>query len=120
MTVDEFVKTKIDLEYRELAQTIRNFMSQEAPEAKELFTYGLPMWKKNHLFAYISPSKSGLKLSFIFAVHFKEDKLGLLKGNAKHARYLELKTIADFEPKTVKYYLNQALEYDKSYAVHKH
>ena len=47
MTVDEFVKSKVQPELRPIAAAIRSVMKESAPKASEAISYGIPMFKYN-------------------------------------------------------------------------
>jgi len=42
-----------------------------------------------------------------------EDKYGLLRGVGKHARHVKLKTLEDVKKTALRYYVRQALKFDK-------
>lgn len=112
MTVDEFVKSKVLPEFRPVVAALRSLIKESAPEAKEVMSYGLPMYKQKLTFAWISPSKTGITFSFMRGVAF-EDKYGLLKGVAKHARYVRMKNLDEVNKPALRYYIKQALKFDK-------
>jgi uncharacterized protein YdhG (YjbR/CyaY superfamily) len=64
MTVDEFVKTKVLPEYREIVSMLRELMHKMAPDAKEAISYGIPVYKKKRILAVISPPRKVLPLLF--------------------------------------------------------
>jgi uncharacterized protein YdhG (YjbR/CyaY superfamily) len=43
MTVDEFVKSNVLLEFRRVVAAIRSLMKEYAPRAQESISYGIPM-----------------------------------------------------------------------------
>ena len=112
MTVDEFVKSKVLPEFRPVVAALRHLMKECAPDAKEEMYYGLPMYKKKLTIAWISPSKTGITLSFMRGVGF-DDRYGLLRGTAKHSRYVRMKSVGDINRPALRYYVKQALKFDK-------
>jgi hypothetical protein len=112
MTVDEFVEAKVLPEFRPVVAAIQSLMKEAAPNAKEMMSYGLPMYIQKLTIAWISPSKTGITFSFMRGAGF-EDKYGLLRGGAKHARQVKLKSLDDVNKPALKYYIKQALKFDK-------
>jgi hypothetical protein len=112
MTVDEFVESKVLPEFRPVVAAVRNLMKESASNAKEEMSYGLPMYIQKLTMAWISPSKTGITLSFMRGVGF-EDKYGLLRGTAKHARFVRMKNVGDVNKPALRYYVKQALKLDK-------
>lgn len=112
MTVDEFVERKVLPEFRPVVAAVRSLMKESAPDAHELMSYGLPMYKQNLTFAWISPSKTGITLSFMRGVGF-DDWYGLLRGAAKHARFVKMKNVGEVNKPALRYYVKQALKFDK-------
>lgn len=49
MAVDEFVKTKVLPEYRVIVSMLRKLMQEMAPDAKEVISYGIPVYKKKRI-----------------------------------------------------------------------
>ena len=112
MTVDEFVKSNVLPEFQPVVAAIRSLMKEAAPDAREMMSYGLPMYIQRLTVAWISPSKTGITFSFMRGVSF-QDKYGLLRGSAKHARYVKMKTVGEVNEPALKYYVKQALKFDK-------
>jgi hypothetical protein len=52
--------------------------------------------------AWVNPSKTGVTLGFREGVHF-DDKYGLLRGAAKHAKHVRMKNLAEVNPPALKY-----------------
>jgi hypothetical protein len=113
MTVDEFVKTRVQPEHRPIVAALRGLMRENAPEAHEAISYGMPTYGQNKPVAWINASKSGITIGFRQGVYF-EDKYSLLRGDAKHARKVMLKTVDDVNRPALKYYIKQALKLDKA------
>jgi hypothetical protein len=112
MTVNQFIKSNVLPEYRPVVAAVRSLMKESAPGAKEMMSYGLPMYIERLTVAWISPNKNGIKLSFMRGASF-EDRYGLLRGTAKHARFVNLKKLDDVNKPALRYYIKQALKYDK-------
>jgi len=111
-TVEEFIAAKVAPELRPVVARLRVLMPKLAPQAAELYTYGLPMWKVTNIIAWISPTKKDITLSFTMGKLF-EDKYEQLKGTAKWARFVKLKPVADINQTQLRYYLKQAVAHDK-------
>ena len=112
MTVDEFVDSKVVPEFRPVVAAVRTLMKESAPKAREEMSYGLPMYLQKLTLAWISPSKTGITLSFMRGVGF-EDRYGLLRGTAKHARFVRMKNMSEVNRPALRYYMKQALKFDK-------
>jgi hypothetical protein len=111
MTVDEFVESKVLPEFQPVVAAIRSLMREAAPDAEELMSYGLPMYKQKFTFAWISPSKTGITFSFMRGVAF-EDKYGLLGRASKHSRSVKIKNLGELSKPALRYYVKQALKLD--------
>jgi len=111
MTVDEFIEARVLPEFHDVVARIRQFMSEEAPDAKEYVAYGIPVYKGRKIFAVISPTKKDITFSFTHGREF-EDKYGLLKGVGKLAKHVKMKSLKDFNKEALKYYLKQAMAID--------
>jgi uncharacterized protein YdhG (YjbR/CyaY superfamily) len=112
MTVDEFVKSKVLPEFRPVVAALRKLMKENAPNAQELISYGIPVYAMKKPMAWINPSKTGVTLGFREGTHF-DDKYGLLRGTAKHAKHVRIKNLADMNTAALKYYIKQAVKLDK-------
>ncbi len=113
MTVDEYVRTKVQPEFQDTVARLRGLMHELAPEVRETMSYGMPTYKVKRIVTYILPMKKDITFSFTYGVKF-EDKYGFLKGDAKFARYLKFKTPDDIDRTVLAYYLRQALELDRA------
>ena len=110
-TVDEFVETKVLPELRPIVAALRTLMKETAPQAKEVISYGIPMYVTAKPIAWINPSKTGVTLGFREGVRF-EDKFHLLRGDGKHAMHVRMNNPADVNAGALKYYIKQAVELD--------
>ena len=90
---------------------IRNLMRERAPNAREMISYGIPVWKGKRIFAFISSTKNDITFGFARGIEF-ENKYGLLKGKGKSTRHVKMKTLGDFNRDALQYYVEQALEFD--------
>ena len=110
-TVDEFIKLKVQPEHREIVDMLRRLMSESAPSAKEVITYGILAWRGNLILAVISPTKKDITFSFSKGAEF-EDKYKLLGGVGKVSKYVKLKDLKDVNKDALRYYIEQALKFD--------
>jgi hypothetical protein len=111
MTVDDFVKTKVLPELRPIVAMIRALMKDCAPNAKEVISYGIPVYKAKHILAVISPTKEDITFSFSHGTEF-EDKYHLLKGVGKVSKHVKIKNLTEANKDALRYYIKQALELD--------
>jgi hypothetical protein len=111
MNVDEFVKSKVRPEYREVVELIRRYVRQMAPNAQEYITYGIPVYKVNKIFAVISPTKKDITFSFSRGAEF-EDKYALLQGVGKVSKFIKFKSVDEVNEEVLAYYIKQALDLD--------
>jgi hypothetical protein len=113
MTVDEFVEAKVAPQFRPVVAAIRGLMRECAPDAEEVISYGMPVYKGKTLFAWINPPKKDVTLSFTRGDKL-EDKYNLLRGDAKGgARHVKMKNLEDVNKPALKYYIKQAVSLDK-------
>ncbi|MGH2688180.1 MAG: DUF1801 domain-containing protein [Actinomycetota bacterium] len=111
ITVDEFVAEKVLPEYHDIVAMLRELMREAAPDATELVSYGMPMWKGRWPLAWISPNKAGITFGFTYGREF-DDPYGLLRGDGKHARHVKIRKAADVNRDAIRHYVRQALEFD--------
>jgi hypothetical protein len=112
VTVDEFVKSKVQPEFRPVVAAIRILMKENAPQAREAISYGMPTYAIKKPMAWINSGKTGISLGFREGGSFG-DKYGLLRGTGKHAKNVRMKDLADVDRPALKYYIKQALKLDK-------
>jgi hypothetical protein len=117
-SVDDYVQQRVRPELRPVAERVRQVMRELAPKAIEKISYNMPVYAGRHIFAYFNASKTHITLSFTLGAGF-EDKHGLLRGKAKHARFLKLKRVEDVNKTVLRYYVRQALAEDKRRAQEK-
>lgn len=112
MTVDEFVQKKVQPEFRGIVAEVRSLMRTHAPKAKEVISYGIPMYVVRKPIAWITPSKTGISMGFREGASF-EDKYGLLKAESRHAKRMKMKTLKDVNKTALRSYIKQAVATDK-------
>jgi len=111
-TVDEFIKQRVLPEHYEIVEMLRNLMSEVAPNAREVLTYGILAWRENLILAVISPTQKDITFSFSKGAVF-EDKYGLLGGVGKVSKYIKIRDAKEINETALKYYILQALKLDK-------
>ena len=109
--VDEFVRTKVPEEYRDVVEALRALVRETAPEAEEKIAYGIPAYKARKIFAVINPYKEGVTFAFTHGMEF-EDRYGLLKGRGKVGRHVKIRGFSEVNREALKEYIRQALEID--------
>jgi hypothetical protein len=112
MTVDEFVKQSVLPEYRDIVVELRKLMRRYAPDAREIISYGVPMYRQKRTLAVISPTKKGITFAFSRGADFK-DKYGLLEGEGKVSKNVRMKHLKEVNRVALRYYIRQALEFDR-------
>ena len=111
MTVDEFVEQRVLPEYRYIVAELRKLMHECAPEAREVISYGVPMYKQSRTLAVISPTKKGITFALSRGATFK-DKYNLLEGEGKVSKNVRMRSLRDVNRPALRYYIKQALELD--------
>ena len=106
-TVDAYVKASVPAEFRPVADKIRKMMREYSERAPEKMRYGMPCYGG----AYFIGSKSGITLGFTHGRQMK-DKHRLLRGTAKWARHLKLRTPDDINANLLRYYMKQVIALD--------
>jgi len=112
MTVDEFIRLRVKPEYRDIVAELRRLMREYAPEATELISYGVPMYRKSGGLAVISPTRNGITFAFSRGASF-EDRYGLLEGVGKRSKNVRMKSLRDVNKAALRYYIKQALAFDE-------
>ncbi len=112
ITVDEFVKTKVLPEFQPVVGALRKLLHKYAPDAREFMSYGIPNYKGKRGIAVISPAKTHITLAFSRGADF-EDDYGLLEGVGKVSKNVRFKALKDINEDALRYYIKQALEFDK-------
>jgi hypothetical protein len=112
MTVDEFVKQRVLPEYRDIVVELRKLMRQNAPDAREIMSYGVPMYRQKRTLAVISPTKKGITFAFSRGADFK-DKYGLLEGVGRVSKNVRMSDLKEVNKVALRYYIKQALDFDR-------
>jgi hypothetical protein len=94
VTVDEFVKRRVLPEYRGIVGELRKLMRECAPDAREMISYGVPMYRQKRSLAVISPTKHGITLAFSRGADFK-DKYGLLEGVGRVSKNVRMRDLKE-------------------------
>lgn len=112
MTVEEYIAAKVQPEHLDMLERLRKLMRIAAPEANEVISYGVIMWRGKRGLWIINPTKNGLTLSFSKGASF-EDPYHLLTGAGKVAKTIWLQQPGDINEEAFKYYMDQALKHDE-------
>lgn len=113
ITVDEYVSTRIQPELHDIVAMLRALVRECAPNTTEVVSYDMPCFVKKNIFAYITAAQSHITFSFVRGTQIT-DNYGLLKGRAKHARFVKLKRVTDANHDALCDYVSQALALDES------
>lgn len=113
--VDDFVRTKVLPEYRDIVTEIRKLMKECAPDATEAISYGIPAFKGRRILAVISPTKKGITLAFSRGAQF-EDRYGLLEGVGKVSKNVRIRHLKEIKKAALRYYIKQAVALDATRA----
>ncbi len=112
ITVDEFVKHRVLPEHQDIVAMLRQLMRETAPGAQEVISYGILAWKGKRMLAVVSPTKQDITFAFSRGAAF-EDKYGLLQGVGTISKHVKLKSLGDVNKSALRYYIKQALKFDK-------
>jgi hypothetical protein len=113
MNLDQFVEENVAPELRPTVAAIRGLVKECAPDAQEMISYGMPVYKGKNIFAWINPPKKDVTFSFPRGVQI-EDRYGLLRGTAKGGtRHVKMKNVGEVNKPALKYYIKQAVNLDK-------
>lgn len=115
-TVDALVNADADTALKPVIAAVRAEMRSAAPKIEEFLGYSMPMWRGNGHVAFMSSIRKDVKLGFVHGLKM-EDKYGLLKGKGKVTRHLVFKSGADVKPTVLRYYIRQAVAFDKAAAM---
>ena len=111
MTVDDYVDSKVPLEHRETVAMLRTLVRECAPQAEELVSYGMLVFKVRKTFAWINPTPKGITFGFARGLQF-EDKFALLRGTGKGSRHIKIKSPGSVDTEVLRYYIGQAVDLD--------
>lgn len=119
MTVDEFVASERVLpEYRPLIEKFRDLVKRDFPELIEEMRggtekyYGVPVYRRERILVTLSPTKQGMTYAFSDGASF-DDKYTLLEGEGSKTKNIRWHTPEEFDEAAIKYYIEQAIEWDK-------
>lgn len=110
--VDAFIAEKVLPQYRGIAEKLRALMADCAPEAREVISYGVPMWRLKRMIAVLSPTKKGITFALSQGAHF-EDRYGLLEGVGNRSKNVRMKSLDDWNEEALRYYVAQAIAHDE-------
>lgn len=109
--VDDFVKTRVLPEYRDIVAELRKLMREHAPDATESISYGIPAYRRKRALAVISPIKEGITFAFSRGAEF-DDRYGLLEGVGKVSKNVRMRSLKDVDRAALRCYIKQALALD--------
>ena len=113
MTVDEFVQTRVDPKFWPVVAAIRSLMREAAPEAEEVISYGMPVYRLEKPIAWINAGKTGVTLGFREGRSF-EDRHGLLRAASRHSMNVRIRNLGELNRAALEDYVAQAVKIDKS------
>jgi hypothetical protein len=113
MSISEFVEARVAPEFRPIVAAIRSLMKESAPDAEEVISYGMPVYKGRKLFAWINPPVKDVTLGFSRGAQM-EDRYSLLRGTAKGgSRHVRMRSVGEVNKPALKYYIKQAVKLDQ-------
>lgn len=117
-SIDEFIKNKVQEEYKPIVEKFRSLISCKFSELKEEMRggtekyYGVPVYRLKKIVITLSPTKKGITFSFSESKKF-EDKYALLEGVGNKSLNLRIDRIENFRDDILRYYIKQAIAFDK-------
>ena len=117
--IDNFINAKVLPEYRDIVFKFRELVAEEYPELKEEMRggtekyYGVPVYKLRRILITLSPTQKGVTLNFSEGAKFN-DKYNKLEGEGNKSLNLRLQSTDQFDKEQMKFYINQAIQYDSS------
>ncbi|MFN8528723.1 MAG: DUF1801 domain-containing protein [Anaerolineae bacterium] len=108
---EAFVQDKYPAEFHEIVGQLRGLVQQCAPTAQEGVSYNMPVWTVKNIIAYLNVSEKAVTFSFVRGIQFT-DTHGLLRGRAKHARFVKFKPSDTIDESALCDYVRQAVEWD--------
>lgn len=104
------------LEIRSIAQSLRELLRVQVPQASEavypgwrLIGYRADHRSRNVYFAYVAPTPDHVSLGFEWGI-LLPDPLGLLAGDGSQVRYARFRRVEDIQPASLTPLIVQALE----------
>jgi hypothetical protein len=115
--VDNFIQEKVLPEFREIVIQFRELIHDKYPEVREEMRggtekyYGVPVYKLNKTLVTMSPTKKGITFNFSEGARF-DDAYNVLEGEGNKTLNLRLQSMGQFDEKQIKYYIEQAIQFD--------
>jgi hypothetical protein len=111
--VENYVQTHVLPQHHAVVTALRALMRECAPKATESFAYNMPVWIGKRIFAYMNGNQKGITFSFVYGTQLSDPR-GLLKGSAKTARFVRLKSVDEIDAceDALRDYVRQALAID--------
>jgi hypothetical protein len=103
--------TNVAPDQQPIVAALRDLMSECAPEANEVISYGSPAWRATKILAIISVSTSHITFAFERGAEFTDDH-GLLQGVGKKTRHVKLKSAEAINQAALRDYVEQAVVLD--------
>jgi hypothetical protein len=112
LTVDDFIKNRVQPEHRNIVTLLRQTMQEMVPDAREIIVNGVPGFKRNNMLAVVSPIGKKVFFAFPRGASFA-DKYGLLRNGGAESKQLKFKNAGDVNKEMLGYYIRQALDLDR-------
>jgi hypothetical protein len=110
-TVDEFIRTRVPPEHRDIVARLRALVREHAPGVQEIIFRGIPGFRGRGMIAVINPNRKDITFAFARGADL-EDRYGLLRGVGRVSKHLKITSLERFNEDAFIYYLNQAVELD--------
>lgn len=113
----QFVEKRVQERHRPIIRAFRALIHRVAPEVKERMRggtetyYSVPVYRVRRDILAISPSKSGVTLSFTKGASF-DDPFNMLCGTGKASRNVLIRSMDDFHEEALTHYIRQAVKFD--------
>ena len=117
-SIEDFIHAKVLPEYRQLVEAFRALVRRDFPELTEEMRggtekyYGVPVYRLTRIVVTVSPTKQGITFAFSEGKTF-EDKYHMLEGVGNKTLNIRLKHLEDFDEVKMRYYLQQAVDFDR-------
>lgn len=115
--VEIFVEEKVLPKYQPIVACFRTLIQNEYQSLKEEMRggtekyYGVPVYRYHKIIITLSPTKKGITFSFTEGKKF-EDHYALLEGEGNKSLNLRISNLEDYSDDILRYYINQAIEFD--------
>ena len=90
-----------------ILESLREFIAEAVPEAKEQFKWGQPVYGTVKDFVYLKYTKKHVNLGF-FNFEKVDDPDGWLEGTGVRMRHIKITDISQFDPDRLKQMIKQA------------